>query len=91
MSAEPSTLLAYKLKDYRFPKTIISRFITRRTLKSASIWAFIFGIYVADKTLAFAKLAPTHADKVKITGSFTNNVGLNALLGTPHPTKLDYC
>lgn len=63
---------------------VVRRFVTRRTLKSATLWAFIFGMYTASKTLGYAAAAPDAAARAKLVAAFTNNAGLNALLGVPH-------
>jgi polyether ionophore transport system permease protein len=72
-----------ELKLYNSPKTVIARFVARRTVKSASLWALVFGVYMAQKTLGFAKIAPTQAAREKLASSFSNNAGITALLGTP--------
>jgi ABC-2 type transport system permease protein len=69
---------------FRAPQSVVRRFVARRTLRSATLWAFIFGIYTASKTLGFAAAAPTAAARDKLAASLGNNAGLNALLGTPH-------
>jgi len=81
MSAEA---LAIKLKYYRSPGTVAGRFVARRSLRSAVFWAFIFGVYTAQKTGAYASVYPTAAARAKIAADFGNNIGLNALLGQPH-------
>lgn len=75
------------LTTFRSPKSVITRFVARRTLRSATVWALIFGAYVASKAVGFVKAYPTAVERAKITHSFTNNIGLNALVGTPH--KID--
>jgi len=84
METEAIAKLRVSRHYYRFPKSVIARFTFKRTLKSASIWAVIFGMYMAEKTLAYAKAYPTHASRLKIASSFSNNVGLKILLGQPH-------
>lgn len=69
---------------YRSPQSVIRRFVARRTVRSATVWAFVFGAYTASKSIGFATAAPTAAARAKLVSSFTNNVGLNALLGVPH-------
>jgi ABC-2 type transport system permease protein len=84
MSAEPAASTPAGIRTYRSPETVIARFVARRTLKSAAVWAFIFGSYTASKTVGFAQAAPTAAARAKLLHTFGNNVGLNALLGVPH-------
>jgi ABC-2 type transport system permease protein len=75
---------AVQFKRYRSPGAVIGRFVARRSLRSAVFWAFIFGVYTAQKTGAYATAYATPAARAKIAASFSNNVGLNALLGQPH-------
>lgn len=71
-------------KIYRSPGTVVARFVARRTARSATIWAYVFGAYVASKSIGFAKAYPTPEARIKIVHSFSNNIGINALLGQPH-------
>jgi ABC-2 type transport system permease protein len=71
-------------KRFHAPKTVVARFVARRTLKSAVVWAFIFGVYAASKTIGYAKAYPTAADKVSFAHSLGADTGMAALLGTPH-------
>jgi ABC-2 type transport system permease protein len=61
--------------------TVIGRFVARRTLRSAILWAFIFGIYVASKAIGFVDLYPTALARQKIVETFSNNIGIELLLG----------
>lgn len=75
------------VKDFtRFgaPKTVIARFVARRTLKNALVWAFIFGVYTASKVIGYTKAYPTLADRLSFAHSLGANTGMAALLGTPH-------
>ncbi len=71
-------------KYFRSPRTVIARFVAKRTLKGATVWAFIFGVYAASKTIGFVKAYPSAMGREKFAASFGNNAGLDALLGTPH-------
>lgn len=72
------------IKHYRSPKTVVARFVAKRTLKSATLWAFIFGVYVVSKVIGFVKAYKTPAAREALTHSLSNNAGVNALIGTPH-------
>jgi ABC-2 type transport system permease protein len=63
---------------------VIARFVARRSFKGAALWGLAFGIIVAAKAIDYAAIYPTPAARAKIAASFSNNVGLNALLGRPH-------
>jgi len=74
---------AISLKRYRSPRTVIARFVTRRTAKSAAFWALGFGVYVASKAAGFAAAYPDAKARAAIASTFGNNVGLDAILGRP--------
>lgn len=69
---------------FRSPKTVVARFVAKRTLKSAVLWAFIFGLYAVSKTVGFVKAYKTPQAREALTHSLSNNPGINALIGTPH-------
>lgn len=84
MSTSAATTAKPALKSFRSPGTVIARFVARRTLRSAVLWAYVFGAYMASKSIGFTKAYPTHESRLKIAHTLGNNIGLNALLGTPH-------
>lgn len=71
-------------KHFRSPKTVITRFVAKRTLRGATLWALVFGAYTASKVIGFAKAYPTVADRADFAHSLGTNAGLAALLGTAH-------
>lgn len=66
------------------PKTVVARFVAKRTLKGATLWAFIFGVYSLSKVVGFVKAYKTPQAREALTHSLSNNAGVNALIGTPH-------
>jgi ABC-2 type transport system permease protein len=77
--------MPYKnLTIYPKGRSTITHFVFRRSVKSAVLWALILGAYVASKSIGFAKLYTTHAERVKFASSFGSNSGLSILLGKPH-------
>src|SRR5581483_6371267 len=72
------------LHYFRSPKTMIARFVARRTLKSTTLWSLIFGLYAASKAIGFVKAYNTPAAREALTRSISSNAGVNALIGTPH-------
>ena len=72
------------MRRFHLPQTVISRFVTRQTFRSASIWALIFGIFVAAKAIGFVKAYPTVIDRQKVAATFSNNIGIKVLLGPIH-------
>ncbi len=72
------------IRRFHSPQTVIGRFIARQTFRSASIWALLFGIFVASKAIGFVKAYPTVADRQKVGATFSNNIGIKVLLGPIH-------
>lgn len=77
VSAKPAVLSKNR-------RLVIARFVARRSLKGAALWGMAFGVIVASKAIDYASIYPTPAARAKIAATFSNNVGLNALLGRPH-------
>ena len=82
--SENVTAAGISLKNYNYPKTVIGRFVAKRTIRSAVFWALLFGVYVASKADGYAKLYPTAQDRLKFLTTFSSNVSINAILGLPH-------
>ncbi len=74
---------AASLTYFRWPKSVVGRFVTRRTLRSAAVWALVFGLYAASKAIGYAQAYPTYAERVKLAVTYGHNIGMEALLGTP--------
>ena len=75
---------ASTLKRYHSPETVIGRFVARRTVRSAAFVALIFGMFVAAKSEGYISAFPNLKGRAVMAASFANNIGLKALLGTPH-------
>jgi ABC-2 type transport system permease protein len=50
-------------------------------MRSAVLWALVFGAYVASKAIGFVKVYPTPAAQQKILGPFSSNTGIEVILG----------
>jgi len=72
------------IKQYSGAKNQISRFVTKQSFKSSTLWALVIGMYVASKSIGYGKLYNTQAARDKFATTFANNAGINALLGRPH-------
>ncbi|HEV2403517.1 MAG TPA: ABC transporter permease subunit [Candidatus Saccharimonadales bacterium] len=79
-----SRLASPDFKIFHFPSTVVGRFVAHHTMRSAALWALIFGAYVATKSVGYAKAYPTTLERLRLAHSFGSNVGLEAILGTPH-------
>jgi ABC-2 type transport system permease protein len=69
------------MNRFRLPQTAISRFVARRSLRSATLWALVFGGYVASKAIGFANAYPTEAARQRVAATFSNNIGIEVILG----------
>jgi ABC-2 type transport system permease protein len=69
------------MKRFHSPKTVIARFVARRSLRGAIAWAVVFGIYLASKAIGFVDSYPTAAARQKVVESFSSNIGIELLLG----------
>jgi ABC-2 type transport system permease protein len=72
------------MKRFRSPQTVIGRFVARRTVATAVFWAAVFGVFVASKSVGFAAAYPSAQQRTALASSFSNNIGISALLGRPH-------
>jgi ABC-2 type transport system permease protein len=76
------------MRRFRSPATVIARFVARRTMRGAALWALAFGIIVASKSIGYASAYPTLAARTKVAASFAQNVGLKAILGVPRNIEI---
>lgn len=89
MGGEPARFPERVRKLFGSPKTVLSRFITKNTLRSGVLWAITFGIYIASKAIGSASLYPSEVARHKFSESLTNNPGIEFLLGrAPHSSTI---
>ena len=62
---------------------MIGRLVARRTVRSAAIWAVIFGIYAASKAIGVTEVYPSRAALSAAAQQFAGDQGINALVGRP--------
>jgi len=79
-----SSTTATNVRRFRSSKTVIARFVIKRSLRNAIVWAFIFSAYAASKVIGYTKAYPDAAARVHFAHSLGANTGMAALLGTPH-------
>jgi ABC-2 type transport system permease protein len=79
-----SAQLAVKLRRFPTSSLTLMRFVGVRTLKSASIWGVVFGLYMYASAEGYLNIAPTPAARARIVSSLADNIGLKALFGEPH-------
>jgi ABC-2 type transport system permease protein len=80
---------SFEIKHFLFPKTVIARFVARRSIKGAVAWAVVFGIFVSAKAIGFVDAFPSSAAREKVFGSLGNNIGIEVILGrAPHDSSI---
>lgn len=84
MEAKAAVPAKFNLKKFRSPKTVILRFVARRSFKSSLILGLVLGFYVIVKASSFIKSYPTAAARQKLAETLGTNVGIEALLGIGH-------
>jgi ABC-2 type transport system permease protein len=84
MDSGTPTHPAVKLKSFHAPKTVIRRFVLKRSYKSVLLWGFIFAVYMFSKASGFVSVYPTMLSREKLAQSLGSNVGVEALLGVAH-------
>lgn len=67
-----------------WPRTVIARFVARRTVYSAAFVALAFGVFSASKIIGYVSVYPTVHDRAVAAGLLLNNIGIKALFGTPY-------
>ena len=71
-------------KQFHSPKSLVRRFVTKRTFKSSIIFALVSGVYMYIKASSFITSYPTAISRLKLAKSLGSNVGIEALLGVSH-------
>ena len=74
---------ASQANHFDHPRTIVMRFIARRTVAGAILWGTVFGLTIVSSALGYIAAFPTAADRAKAV-LFSNNAGFEALLGPAH-------
>jgi ABC-2 type transport system permease protein len=68
----------------RSPGTVAARLTARKAMRSALVWGYVFGGYVASSALAYAAAYKTPQERARLVATFGSNVGFNALIGPAH-------
>ncbi|HEY5152683.1 MAG TPA: hypothetical protein VII55_01790, partial [Candidatus Saccharimonadales bacterium] len=67
---------------FRSPQLAISRFVARRTFRSAALWALVFGAFFASKAIGLVDTYPTEAARQQVVILYSHNIGIEILLGS---------
>ena len=65
----------------RAATSVILRQTARRVVKSAALWGYVFGAYIATQALAYASSYKTPAARERLAQEFGSNAGISALVG----------
>ena len=71
-------------KTFRSPQTVIGRFVAKRTARTAALWGAAFGLIAASSAIGYVGVYTTQAARSEFAASFSNNVGIKAMIGAPH-------
>jgi ABC-2 type transport system permease protein len=76
--------VAVALKPVRGASTVVVGFVAKRAIRITLIWGYVFGAVIASSAIGYLGIYKSLADREKFAASFSNNVGINALIGAPH-------
>jgi ABC-2 type transport system permease protein len=63
---------------------VIARQTARKSIRSAALWGYVFGAYVAVSALGYAATYKTTAERERFASTFSSNAALDALIGRAH-------
>ena len=67
------------------PALVVGRHTFRRTIRSAVVWGYVFGLVIASSALSYPRTYKTAADRARLAASFGANHASSALFG-PAPS-----
>lgn len=65
-------------------KHVIFKFVARRTLRSATFAALVFGLFAAAKIIGYADVYPTAKERSAAGALLAGNAGFTAIFGSPY-------
>jgi len=68
----------------RWATTVVARHTARKAVRSAVLWGYVFGAYLATQALAYASSYKTISERALIAKEFGTNAGISALVGPAH-------
>lgn len=71
------------LHTYKWPRSVIGRFVAKGTMKIALLWAGIFSLTITSSALVYTQAYKSVVSRMTLATTFGNNVGLKVLLGNP--------
>lgn len=76
-----SEAVAATTRQFRFSRSVITRFYARQTLRGGLIWAIAFAVIALSSATGFLAAYPTEASREVFVQTFQGNIGIKALLG----------
>ena len=65
----------------RSPGLVVAGLVSRRAVRSGTLWGLVFGFFIIVQTLAFTSTYKTQAARDQMARAYGTNLGLSALLG----------
>jgi ABC-2 type transport system permease protein len=65
----------------RSASTLIARYTTRRSIRSAALWGYVFGIAVASSAFSYTRIYRTPAERDRLAEVFGRDHAASALFG----------
>jgi ABC-2 type transport system permease protein len=81
MSAELAVAVPATASGKRTASSVIARYTARRSLRSAVVWGYVFGVTVASSAVSYTRLYKTAAERQRLAQTFGANHAAAALFG----------
>jgi ABC-2 type transport system permease protein len=65
----------------RSASTLIARYTAKRSVRSAALWGYVFGVAVASSAFSYARVYKTPAERARLAGVFGRDHAATALFG----------
>lgn len=62
-------------------RLVVARHTFRRTLRSAVVWGYVFGVVIASSAISYPRIYKTATDRARLAASFGANHAASALFG----------
>lgn len=72
---------AIPVRAPRSASTLIARYTARRSVRSAALWGYVFGIMVASSAYSYTRIYQTAAERARLAGTFGRDHAASALFG----------
>ena len=79
MPSEPAA--AADIHTEKSSRSVVGRLTSRKSVRSAVLWGYIFGVFVASSALSYSSIYKTQAERNGLAASFGSNKASAALFG----------